>query len=59
MRKTSAQGRDARDRTGEGGGEAEKPKKQKNYRRHLENGGDLGGVIKKRRQESFGLVLRA
>ena len=47
MRRARAQGREANDRTREGGGEAEKPKKpQKNYRRHVENGGDLGGVIK-------------
>ena len=45
-----AEDQKARDRTGEGGEEAEKPqKKQKNYRRHVENGGDLSGMLKNTR----------
>ena len=42
MRRTRAQGREARDRVGEGGGEAMKRKKPQNsYRRDVENEGDL------------------
>ena len=43
------------DRIGEGGGEAKKRKiKQNGYRRGAENGGDLDGRRKKRRQEVIG-----
>ena len=57
MRRTRAQEQEAKDRIGEGGGEAKKSKKpQKSYRRDVENGGDLGGKRKKRRQESIGSV---
>ena len=44
VRKTRAQGREARDRIGERGRGANKRKKpQKSYRRGVENGGDSGG----------------
>ena len=58
MRRTRAQGREPRNKTGEGGGEVKKLKKlQKNYRRDVEDGRDLGGWLeKKRRQESVGSV---
>ena len=40
------------DRIGEGGGETKKRKKpHKSCRRHVGNGGDLGGKRKKRRKE--------
>ena len=54
-RRTRAQEREARDRIGEGGGEAKKRKKpQEIDRRDVENGGDLGGKRKECRQESIG-----
>ena len=57
MRRTRAQGREARDRIGEGGGEAKKRKKtQKSDRLDGEDKIDLGGRRKTRRQESAGLV---
>ena len=44
MRRTRAQGREAGDRTGEGGGEKNKRKKpQKSYRRDVGKGADSGG----------------
>ena len=44
MRRTNAQGREARDGVGEGGGGAKKRKKpQKNCRHDVENGKDSGG----------------
>ena len=47
MLSTRAQGRETRDRTGEGSGELKKRKKpHKSCRRHVGNGGDLGGKIK-------------
>ena len=57
MLRTRAQGREARDRIGEGGGEAKKRKKpHKSCRRDVGNGGDMGGNRTKRRQESVGSV---
>ena len=48
-----AQGREARNRIGQGGGDAKKSKQlHKSGRRHVENGGDLGGNRGKRRHES-------
>ena len=45
------------DRIGEGGGEAKKCKKpHKSCRRHVGNGGDLGGKRKKLRKERVGPV---
>ena len=45
------------DRIGEGGGNAKKRKKpHKSCRRHVGNGGDLGGKRKKSRKERVGLV---
>ena len=47
MLKIRAQGREARDRIGEGSGEAKKRRKpQKSCRRDVENGGDLSGNMK-------------
>ena len=44
MRRTRAQGREARERIGEGGGKDKKCKKlQNSYKRDVKNGGDLGG----------------
>ena len=54
MRRTKVQGRQARDRTGEGGGEAKKRKK--NSRLDVGNGGDLGRRRKKHGQEGVGSV---
>ena len=49
MRRTRAQGREARDRIGKGG--KKRTKIQKSYIRDVGNGGDLGGTrTKKRRQ---------
>ena len=57
MLRTRAQGREAGDRVGEGGGEAKKRKKPHNScGRDVGNGGDLGGNRKTRRQESIGSV---
>ena len=57
MRRVRAQGRQARDRIGEGGGEAKKRKQpMKNYRRDVENGGDSGGRRKKNADKSVGSV---
>ena len=57
MLRTRGQGREAKDRIGEGGGEA-KERKKPHMRciRDVGNGGDLGGDRKKRRQESVGSV---
>ena len=45
------------DRVGEGEREAKKRKQQhKSFRRHVENGGDLGGKREKRRQKRVGSV---
>ena len=45
------------DKIGEGGGEAKKCKKpHKSCRRHVGNGGDLGGKREKHRKERFGQV---
>ena len=52
MRRTRAQGWEARDKVGEGRGGTKKHKEpQKTYRHDLENEGDLSGRRKKRRQE--------
>ena len=50
MLRTRAQGREARDRIGEGGGEAKERKKnsKKGYRKDVGNGGNLGGRREKR-----------
>ena len=58
MRRTRVYGWEAKDGTGEGGGGAEKSKKpqKKNYRRDIENGGDLGGRRKKERIDKGALV---
>ena len=47
MRMTRAQGRETRDRIGEGGEDAKKREKfQKAYKRDMEDGGDLDGRAK-------------
>ena len=52
-----AQGREARDRIGEGGGEAKKCKKSlKSCRRDVGSGRDLDGKREKYRQEIVGSV---
>ena len=54
---TVAQGREAGEPIGEGGGEAKKRKKpHKSCRRDVGNGGALGGNRKKCRQENVGSV---
>ena len=57
MRRTRAQGRETRDRVGEGGSEAKKrTKSHKRYRRDVGNWGDLGGRRKKRGQKVISSV---
>ena len=57
MRRNRVQGREARNRIGEGGRGVKKRKKpEKSYRRDVENGGDLGGRRNQRRQESAGSI---
>ena len=52
MRRARVQGREAIDRIGEGGGEANtREKPHKSCRRHVGNGADLGGAIKKKRRQ--------
>ena len=52
-----AQGREVRDRIGEGGGESKKRKKpHKSCRRNVGNGADLGGNREKLGQQSVDLV---
>ena len=54
MRRTKTQEREARDRIEKGGGEANKRRKpQERCRCYAENGGDLGGRLEKRGQESI------